>query len=110
MFPVTIEVSGRDEPIDAIKVAFGQHGEKVLAHIVTPDGRIATVDEKDILVYWENTPTKETLAHIDRMVEEGNNLWQETACQNTQDPRQTDDSIKNGNSNSRSRAHKTRTA
>lgn len=74
MFPVTIEVSGRDEPIDAIKVAFGQHGEKILAHIVTPDGRIATVDEKDILVYWDNTPEQETLKQIDRMIEEGHNM------------------------------------
>lgn len=72
--PVTIEVEGRPEPIQAAKVAFGQHGSEILAHILTPDGRIATINNKNILVYWDNEPTEENLAHIDRMIREGNEM------------------------------------
>lgn len=73
VLPITIEVRGRTEPIDCKKVAASSiEGEK-LYFLVTADDRIASVNEKDVLVYWENLPTKQALAHVDELIEAGTN-------------------------------------
>lgn len=74
--PVTIEIEGREEPIEAVKVAFGKHGNDILAHIVTADGRIATVPKDRLLVWWNNCPTEEDMANMDRLIREGAELAQ----------------------------------
>ncbi len=72
MLPFTIEIKGRTEgPIDAKKVAFGTHGEDIFAYIVTADDRIASCNKDEILVFWQNLPTKEDMEHIDRLISEG---------------------------------------
>lgn len=83
MLPITIEVRGRTEPIDCKKVAASSiEGEK-LYFLVTADDRIASVNEKDVLVYWENSPTEQALTHIDKLIEAGtNNLMKQNAKYN----------------------------
>lgn len=73
MIPFTIEIIGRDEPIDAVKIAFGINRKdgKRYAYAVTIDGRIASFDaEMPAFILWENTPSKEDFAMIDRLIDE----------------------------------------
>lgn len=75
MIPITIIVRGMEsEPIDAVKVgAIQDNGDKIY-FIQTVDGRVASVKEDDIVVYWENNPSSEMLKSIDKMIETGNVL------------------------------------
>lgn len=72
MIPITIIVRGlENEPIDAVKIGATKIDGDKTYFIQTFDGRIASVKEEDILVYWENNPSEETLRSIDRMIELG---------------------------------------
>jgi len=73
MIPYTVEIIGKEEPIDAVKLAYAENkqtGSHYL-HAVTIDGRIATIDmDKTQVIIWENNPSKEDLATVDRLIKE----------------------------------------
>lgn len=71
MFPITIEVKGREEPIDATHVAASELNGIMYYFMVTPDGRIASVREEDLLIYWDNQPSEDAIKHVIRMEQEG---------------------------------------
>ena len=75
MFPITIIVRGLEtEPIDALKIGATQIDGEKFYFILTPDMRVASVREKDCTVYWDNTPSEDTLKGIDRMIEIGDRM------------------------------------
>lgn len=75
MFPLTIIIRGlENEPIDAVKIGASNIDGEKLYFIQTPDGRVCSVKENDVLAYWENTPSVEMLGQIDKMIEAGNAL------------------------------------
>ncbi len=84
MIPFTIEIIGKDEPIDAVKIAFGVNRKdgRRYVYAVTIDGRIVSFDsEMPAFILWENTPSKEDFEMIDRLIGEsevGSNMTFDT--------------------------------
>ena len=73
MIPFTIEIIGKDEPIDAVKIAFGFNRKdgKRYVYAVTIDNRIASFDsENPSFILWENNPSKNDFEMIDRLIQE----------------------------------------
>ena len=73
MFPYSVEIVGKDEPIDAIKVAYAHNHEtgKQYCYILTPDMRIASFDmEYPSHILWENCPNQEAIEFVNRLFDE----------------------------------------
>ncbi len=70
MIPFSVEIIGRNEPIDAVKVAYGVNKQtgKRYCYILTPDMRIASFDvDCPSHILWENTPNKEAIDFVNRL-------------------------------------------